>query len=739
MELKNFQSAVLEKLREYLGILKKEYQDENVLVQHYKKKEEHRNFTDFCRKAWEKWDEKGHLPTFKDKKGFSQKPPYLSIKDGLGNVIPHICLKVPTGGGKTLLGVHAIESINFDYWARNTGLVLWVVPTEAIYRQTLTSFKNKNHPYRQVLERASGGRVKILEKNSPFSLQDVREHLCVMLLMLQSANRETKESLKVFKDSGKFIDFFPDTNNYQANYQILSKIKNLDFHGSLSQKSGGVPNISLKQSLGNALRIIQPVIVLDEGHRAYSDLARNTISKLNPRFVLELSATPNMKKHVSNVLLSVSGMRLKEEEMIKIPINILNTEKGDWKKTLCQAYEKCWELTKTAQEYDKLSQNFIRPIMLIQVERTGAEQRGGKFIHSEDAKEYLVQHLGVQPQAIRIKTSGRNELKDENLLNPLSPVQYIITNKALQEGWDCPFAYVLAILGKSKSRQALTQLIGRILRQPYAKEIKEFASLNESYVFCHNRMVREVVEDIKKGLQKEGMGDIIDQVKFNDHSLRKETVHRRKGKNFEGKIFLPRVLFKDKGKWRKIIYESDILQNINYNQISYSKMKELTLDKIESLKTNVIKVDMEDEHGQLNLNQTGFEKAEPASIGATFEVFSSEYENHKMPLDFLLMTKRLCNFIPNPVVAGKILDEVLSDLKQKGVSEQTIYLNRNFLLNEIEKDIKNQVEECSENLFIEKLKNREICFKILMEESWKTNLQTTLKPYDDLHKSTQQI
>ena len=149
----------------------------------------------------------------------------------------------------------------------------------------------------------------------------------------------------------------------------------------------------------------------------------------------------------------------------------------------------------------------------------------------------------------------------------------------MQEGWDCPFAYVLAILGKSKSRQALTQLIGRILRQPYAKEIKEFASLNESYVFCHNRMVREVVEDIKKGLQKEGMGDIIDQVKFNDHSLRKETVHRRKGKNFEGKIFLPRVLFKDKGKWRKIIYESDILQNINYNQISYSKMKELTLDK----------------------------------------------------------------------------------------------------------------------------------------------------------------
>ena len=699
MELKNFQSAVLEKLQEYLRILKKEYQDENVLVEHYKQKGQQRNFADFCRKAWEKWDEKGQIPTFKDKKGFAQKPPYLSIKDGLGNVIPHICLKAPTGGGKTLLGVHAVESINFDYWTKNTGFVLWVVPTEAIYRQTLISFKDKSHPYRMVLERASGGRVKILEKNSSFSLQDVQEHLCVMLLMLQSANRETKESLKVFKDSGKFIDFFPDMNNYPANYKLYSKIKNLDFHGSLSQRFGGAPNISIKQSLGNALRIIQPLIVLDEGHRAYSELARNTISKLNPRFILELSATPNMKKHVSNVLVSVSGVRLKEEEMIKIPINILNTEKGDWKKTLCQAYEKNEELDHIAQKYFKKSQRFIRPIMLIQVERTGKEQRESKFIHSEDAKEYLIQHLGIHPQAVRIKTSGRNELKDEDLLSDLSPVKYIITNKALQEGWDCPFAYVLAILGKSKSRQALTQLIGRILRQPYAKAIKEFPALNESYVFCYNRVVREVVEDIRKGLSKEGMDDMVDQVRFSDHSLRKETVHRRKGPNFEDKIFLPRVLFKDKGKWRKLIYESDILQNVNYNKISYSKMKELTPSKIKSLKTDLIKVGMEDEHGQLVLP----------------EVSRQTYDSSEMSLDFLLMTKRLCNFIPNPVIAGRILEEVLFALKQKKISDKTIWLNRNFLLNEIETDIKKQVEKCSEDLFTEKIENREICFKIFKD------------------------
>ena len=710
MILKDFQSAVLEKFNEYLNILKTEYKEENILVEHHKKQGKIRNCKDFCKKAWEELEENEKLPSSKDKKGHIQKLPYLSKKDGMGNAIPNVCLKLPTGGGKTFIGVHAVEAVNFNYFTKNNGFVLWVVPTEAIYRQTLKSFKNKSHPYRQVLERASGGRVKILEKTSPFSVQDVQEYLCVMLLMLQSANRETKESLRVFKDSGKFIEFFPRSTNYPANYKLLSEIKNLDFHGSLSKKLGGVPNISIKHSLGNALRIVQPIIVLDEGHRAYSDMARDTISKLNPRFILELSATPNMKEHKSNVLVNVSGVKLKEEEMIKIPINILNSKKGDWKKTLCQAYEKRLELNAQSQKLFAKSRRYIRPIMLIQVERTGRDQREKKFIHSEDAKEYLVNHLGIHPSAVRIKTSGKNELKDEDLLSPTSPVKYIITNKALQEGWDCPFAYVLAILGKSQSKQALTQLIGRILRQPYAQEIKSFPDLNESYVFCYNKTVGEVVEDIKKGLQKEGMDDVVDQVKYDDNTFKKETVKRRKGKGFKQTIFLPRVLYKENNKWRNIIYEADILQNINYSKISYSKKDTITLDKLESLKTDMIKLSIEDKHGQLSLP----------------EVHRKSSKNTEVSLDFLLMTERLCNFIPNPLEAGRILEEVISALKTKGADDKSIYLSRNILLNDIEDDIKTQVEKISEALFTEQLKKGNICFKIFKNQldiNWKMPLE----------------
>ena len=103
--------------------------------------------------------------------------------------------KVPTGGGKTLLAAAALERLD-----RNTGLVLWMVPSNAIYRQTKEKLWDRQHPYRQMLERGSGRRVKMLEKDDIFTAADVEHYLCVMLISLQSANRQNnKEFLKMFQ------------------------------------------------------------------------------------------------------------------------------------------------------------------------------------------------------------------------------------------------------------------------------------------------------------------------------------------------------------------------------------------------------------------------------------------------------------------------------------------------------------------------------------------------------------
>ena len=703
MELKEFQELCLEKLNYYLKLLKKEYIEEKDEVEFHNSKGRDRKIEKYCQKAYNTLQVEEKIPKIKNKKGHLQPPAYQDKKDGLGHPIPNICLKVPTGGGKTLIGVSSIEKINFDYFKKNTGLIVWIVPTKAIYSQTLKNFRDRTHFYRKILERASARKVKIIEKTNAFSLQDLQEYLCVMLLMLPSANRQTKESLRMFKDSGRFISFFPRPENYQANAKLLSQISNLDKYKS-KNALGGVEGFSVKHSLGNAIRIARPIVVMDEGHRAYSELARNTLAGLNPKFILELSATPNMKGHLSNVLVSVSGVKLKEEEMIKLPINVTNSKRGDWKKTLCLAYEKLMELKKDSKTYQKKSKKYIRPIMLIQVERTGKDQKDKKFIHSETVKKYLITHLGVSESAIKIKVSEKDELKDENLLSDTSKVQFIITKQALQEGWDCPFAYVLTILSKGKSKLALTQLIGRILRQPYVQKTS-IDALNESYIFCYNKAVEDVVSEIKKGLQKEGMDDLANYVKTKQNDFKKITA-KRNPKFKDTKIFLPRVLCKDKnGLWRKLIYSQDILQEIKFSKISYSKKDIWTPENIDSLQINAIKIDIENKDGQFSLPH-----------------ISQNKKQNFVNLDYPFMIKRLCNFIPHPWEAGRIFDETISALKAKNISDKKIYLNRAFLLESIEQDIKEQINQLSETIFTDKLKKGFLCFKIFKKQlniNWK--------------------
>src|SRR5690606_27937763 len=103
----------------------------------------------------------------------------------------------------------AIERINTEYFRRQTGLVLWIVPSEAIYSQTWRQLANREHPYRQMLERASGGRVKLLEKDDTFTAQDVDSQLCVMLMMLQAGavQKKSKDARKMFQNSGKYPSF----------------------------------------------------------------------------------------------------------------------------------------------------------------------------------------------------------------------------------------------------------------------------------------------------------------------------------------------------------------------------------------------------------------------------------------------------------------------------------------------------------------------------------------------------
>ncbi|WP_251978727.1 DEAD/DEAH box helicase [Salinicola avicenniae] len=710
MELKEYQQGVLGKLDRYLTVLAEQREEAEDFVEFQKSKGKAITLGDYCREAWDQLNTDRLLP-YLYQNGNPVVAPYLSRLDGLCGSIPNICLKVPTGGGKTLLATAALERVQTDYFKRQTGLVLWVVPSEAIYRQTWKQLANREHPYRQMLERASGGRVKLLEKSDAFTRRDVEGQLCVMLLMLPSAARKSKETLRLFRDSGRFTSFFPLEDDGEAIEALLQQVPNLDQNdlADLGYGDGIVPgSVSVKQSLGNVLRLVRPVVVIDEGHKAYSDTARDTLAGFNPRFILELSATPNTNgKHQSNVLVNVPGADLKDEEMIKLPINVINEGKGGWKHTLSLAHAKQQGLEQAGLAFQNESGRYIRPIVLVRVERTGKEQRDAGFVHAEDAREYLRDQLGVKEKHIRLKTSSDDELADEDLLSPTSPVRFIITKDALREGWDCPFAYVLAVLSRTTATTALTQMIGRVLRQPHARATGVEA-LDECYVYTFDQDVTEAVNGVRKGLEEEGMADLASSVKSVDpnsnqaRNMRRETINR--SSKFSGlpPIFLPRVLHQDSDTpdgYRPLDYERDILGALDWEALQF-----LTADK----------ASMDDAKLQRTVARISLDRKAKEGEQTVFDLEQEDIE--ALPeegLDTPYLVRQLLDVVPNPWQGMRLLDETLTALRAKGVTDEQIYINRLDLVQSMKADLRGQVNAMAESLFLAKLEKGEIALRLV--------------------------
>jgi type III restriction enzyme len=291
--------------------------------------------------------------------------------------------------------------------------------------------------------------------------------------------------------------------------------------------------------------------------------------------------------------------------MIKLPINIANFANADWKHTLTQSNEELARLGRHAAELEHRDGRYIRPIMLIRADRTGNDQRDGVQVHAEDVREYLIDHLGVRPEAIRVKSAAPDELGDEDLSSPFSKVRYIITKDALREGWDCPFAYVLTLLSKTTATTAMTQMVGRVLRQPGTRETS-IPELNQCYIFCFDQEVWEAVDGVRKGLEEEGMGDLSGDIKMlgtgeGGPLTRAVSINRRE--RFQNtKILLPRVLHKNGGRsFRALDYERDILAALDWSLFGYSERSAFTPDDQDRMRAIFAQVNMKDHDGRLTL------------------------------------------------------------------------------------------------------------------------------------------
>ena len=623
---------------------------------------------DFAEEAWNALKAEGKLPPSRAAIPFSER------MDGCARPVPNVVLKVPTGGGKTWLAVTGVSRIMGRYLDRNTGFVLWIVPNEAIYSQTLKRLKDRQHPYRQALDRAAAGRVRILEKTDRLDARDVETNLCVMLLMLQSSNRENQDSLKMFQDRGDVHGFFPAEGEQQAHKAALERTPNL------SAYAGMFPMV--KDSLGNALRIIRPVVVLDEGHRAISDLAFKTLYGFNPCFVLELTATPQDVQpkggktpkpgRYANVLVEVTGRELDREGMIKMPLNLDPRQGNDWKATLNAALTKLNALDADARKLRSETNRYIRPIMLIQVERTGADQRESGHIHAEDVKDWLLT-AGFDAAEIAIKTAQQNDLNDpenQDLLSPTNRVRAIITKQALQEGWDCPFAYVLCGLAASTNLKAMTQLVGRILRQPQAMKTG-IETLDECHVITHHAATADVVEAIKDGLEQDGLGDLVLQIAQGEGKAGGKVARRidRRPAFATTEIYLPKVMIVEAGAARELDYETDVLSSIDWRGFDPKDIAVRIPENAQAAESQLQRIRLADDGEELFVGDVVAESAE------------------KLAFDPAHAVRMVSDIVPNPFVGREIVGRLMAALKARGFDDGKLGALASLIVEELRKGL----------------------------------------------------
>lgn len=448
MELKSYQKTVITNLEEFLQYVQQHKRNDVAFNQY--------------------WEDK--IGEYNPLTGTGMKPYQNSVPGAL-----HVCVKVPTAGGKTFIACNALHTIFNAYDSSKPKAVVWLVPWSNLLDQTVKNLSDIDHPYRQKLNALFNSRVEVYQKKdllqaSNFNPTVVTEQLSIFVLSFASIRAKKKEDRKIFEENGQLAQFA----------QVSA------------DRSHVLPDTD-ETALINVIRSLNPMVVVDESHNAESDLSTDMLQNLNPSFILDLTATPKEK---SNIISFVNALELKKEHMVKLPVIVYNHQ--DKNEVISSALHLQKKLEILSKEEAQQGGKYIRPIVLFQAQpRTKDENIDFKTLKGK------LLGLGIPEEQIKIKTADIDELKGIDLMDQSCQVRYIITVNALKEGWDCPFAYILASLADKSSAVDVEQILGRVLRQPYVMRHKNF-QLNLSYVLTASAKFNDTLQNIVKGLQNAG-------------------------------------------------------------------------------------------------------------------------------------------------------------------------------------------------------------------------------------------
>ena len=394
--------------------------------------------------------------------------------DPFGDV-PCVCLRIPTGGGKTLMAAHAVKVLSQAWRATDAPVAVWLVPSDTIRTQTLKALQTAGHPYRDALEAPYGAdlRVCVLEDLANIAPPDWGRQAVVVVASIQSFRIDDTDKRNVYSFSERFERHFKGCN--EASLRLLHGLPDAVVTAAEAEvDTSGVLRGFVGQprwSLANWLALHEPLVIVDEAHNTKTDKSFTALKRLNPSAILELTATPIPLK--TNVLYHVSAQELAAESMIKLPIALAEHPQG-WQQAVFAAVQNQRALEAEALKDEAAGHGYVRPIVLFQAQNVNDE------VPPEQLRSYLHEELHIPPDQVVVATGDTRELDGQDLSARTCSVRFVITVQALREGWDCPFAYVLCSLQKLSSATAVEQLLGRVLRMPHASR-RGREALNRAY------------------------------------------------------------------------------------------------------------------------------------------------------------------------------------------------------------------------------------------------------------------
>ena len=448
MELKSYQQEVIQDLSDFIAELER---TENT----------QKAFSNF-------WESKGVSLN-------NSEHDYLKPYDNSIKGVPRVTVKVPTAGGKTFIACNALKPIFDSFPPQKPKVVVWFVPSDTILKQTYKNLNDPTHPYRQKINAHFGNAVNILDKEAllfgqNFNPTEIKENLSILVLSVQSFAANNKDGRRVYRENGNLADF---PKIYTNTGKLLPDVDETALIQVISQ--------------------LNPVVIIDESHNFEADLRIDMLNNINPSFIFDLTATPRAK---SNIISFVDAIKLKKNNMVKLPVIVYNHSNTE--EVITSAINLQKTLEEKAKQQHTNGGKFIRPIVLFQAQPKTADDN----VTFEKIRKTLIDY-GLPANQIRIKTAEKDEIKNEDLMSESCEVRYIITVNALKEGWDCPFAYILASLANKSSAIDVEQILGRVLRLPFTtKHSQEL--LNYSYIFTCSKNFNDTLQKIIAGLNKSG-------------------------------------------------------------------------------------------------------------------------------------------------------------------------------------------------------------------------------------------